>query len=150
MSVQQVDPAPQQARIPRTRPRLTPETEFFWTSGADGVLRFLRCGKCGKYDHPPTPICPFCLSRDVSPQPVSGFGTVVSFTVNHQAWNPEVPVPYSIVLVELDEQSGLRLVSNLVGEKADSPAIGMRVVVEFEQLTDEIFLPLFSAVEPEP
>ena len=99
------------------------------------------------YHHPPTPICPYCLSRDVSPQPVSGLGTVVSYTINHQAWNPEVPVPYSIVLVELDEQPGLRLVSNLVGDESDSPAIGMRVSVVFEQLTDEIFLPLFRAVE---
>lgn len=107
----------------------------------------MRCAECGKYHHPPSPICPYCLSRDVSPQPVSGLGTIVSYTINYQVWNPEVPVPYSIILVELDEQPGLRLMSNLEGQDSDSAFIGMRVSVLFEQLNDEIFLPLFQPVE---
>ena len=72
----------------RVLPRLDDENTFFWTSGADGVLRFLRCHDCHFYVHPPGPICPSCLSRDVAPETVSGRGRVETFTVNYQQWIP--------------------------------------------------------------
>ena len=56
----------------RILPRVTAVNEFFWTSGADGRLRFLRCGSCGYWIHPPGPICPVCHSMDVAPDPVAG------------------------------------------------------------------------------
>ena len=91
----------------RVQPALDDENRFFWTSGADGVLRFLRCGGCGYWLHPPLPRCPMCGSRDVSPQPVSGRGLVFSYTVNHHSWDGSTE-PYAIGLVELPEQEGLR------------------------------------------
>ena len=45
-------------------PLLDDENRFFWTSGADGRLRFLRCQACGYYLHPPLPRCPTCGSGD--------------------------------------------------------------------------------------
>ena len=68
----------------RVLPRLEPATEFFWKSGEDGQLRFLRCGDDGTYIHPPAPVCPVCLGRNLSPSVVSGRGTVATFTINHQ------------------------------------------------------------------
>ena len=75
----------------RVLPALSDENRFFWTSGADGRLRFLRCGGCGYYLHPPSPRCPRCGGAELAPDPVSGRGTVHSFTVNHQPWdgNPD-------------------------------------------------------------
>lgn len=129
---------------PRVRPVLSPESEFFWRSGADGLLRFLRCRDCSYWIHPPGPVCPECLSPKIGPEPVSGAGTIVSFTINHQAWNPAVPVPYTIILVELDEQTGLRLVSNLPGVDPDDVAIGQRVQVRFESLDEDLYVPVFT------
>ena len=37
----------------RPLPKLTPENEFFWTSGAEDVLRFQYCEGCDRYLHPP-------------------------------------------------------------------------------------------------
>ncbi len=128
---------------PRLLPSLTPQTEPFWTGGANGELRILRCETCGHWIHPPAPVCPVDLSRDVQAQPVSGRGTVHSFTVNHQPWNPEVPTPYVIVLVELEEQPGLRVLSNLVGVDPDDAAIGMPVRVRFEPAGD-LHVPVFE------
>ena len=71
----------------RVLPALDDENRFFWTSGADGRLRFLRCQSCGYYLHPPLPRCPQCGSRDLAPEAVSGRGEVFSFTVNHQSWD---------------------------------------------------------------
>ena len=48
--------------------------------------------------------------------------------------------------MELPEQDGLRLTTNLVNCELDAIEIGMRLQVTFEAVDDGIFLPLF---EPE-
>ncbi len=81
---------------------------------------------------------------------MSGQGTIHSFTVNHQQWVAGTE-PYVIVLVELDEQVGLRITANLrdldpaQSVDVDAVAIGLRVQVCFEQL-GELFIPQFSPV----
>ena len=131
----------------RPLPALEPESEHFWRACHAGRLEILRCRGCGWYVHPPRPVCPRCHGTDVAWQQVSGQATVVSFTVNHQAWFPGQEVPYVIALVELVEQVGLRLTTNLVGCAPEAARIGMAVRVVFETLSDEIALPLF---EPDP
>jgi uncharacterized OB-fold protein len=126
----------------RVLPRLDDENRFFWTSGEDGHLRFLRCNECGFYLHPPLPQCPRCASRDIAPSVVSGRGTVHSFTINHQPWDGS-PEPWPIVLIEFPEQEGLRLTSNMVGCHPDDIKIGMDVTVMFEQYED-VYFPLFT------
>ena len=126
----------------RVLPALDEENEFFWTSGKDGELRFLRCAACSYYVHPPAPICPQCLGREVVPEPVSGAATVFSFTVNHHSWDGSTE-PYVIALVELPEQEGLRLTTNIVGCEPDDVTIGMPVRVVFED-HDPIWFPLFE------
>lgn len=129
----------------RVLPALDDENRFFWTSGADGRLRFLRCQACGYYLHPPLPRCPVCGSRDVAPEVVSGLGEVFSFTVNHHSWDGGTE-PYAIGLVELPEQVGLRLTTNIVGMPADDVRVGIPVQVVFEQ-HGEVFFPLFEPVD---
>jgi len=129
----------------RLIPEVTPETEHFWRGGERGELVFLRCESCRNYIHPPSPVCPECLSRELSPEPVSGHGTVATYTVNHQPWNPSVKVPYVIALVEIDEQPSVRLMTNIVGCDPEDVHVGMRVRVKFEE-QDDVYLPLF---EPE-
>jgi uncharacterized OB-fold protein len=128
----------------RVQPVLDDENRFFWTSGEDGQLRFLRCQACGYYLHPPVPRCPQCGSRDLAPEVVSGRGEVFSFTVNHQSWDGSTE-PYAIALVALPEQEGLRLTTNIVGIAADEVHIGLPVEVTFEQ-HDLVYFPLFRPV----
>lgn len=129
----------------RLLPDVTERTRPFWTSGAEGRLVFQRCDECGYYAHPPGPRCPRCLSPSSTPSAVTGRGSVVSFTVNEQAWNPTMPPPYVIGLVELDEQQGLRLMTNLVDCAPADVRIDMRVRVVFEQHED-VWVPLFTPV----
>lgn len=128
----------------RVLPRLGPDNEFFWTSGKDGVLRFLRCGSCGQFVHPPVPRCPFCLADQLAPQAVSGRGTVHSYTVNYQEWIPGSD-PYIIGLVAIEEQPDIRLMTNLVDCEPDERLIGTAVEVVFEQ-NEDVYLPLFRPV----
>ena len=133
------EPAPPPFRV---QPALDDENRFFWTSGQDGRLRFLRCQSCGYYLHPPLPRCPACGSREVAPEAVSGRGEVFSYTVNHQSWDGATD-PYVIVLVTFPEQEGLRLTSNLTGIDPDDVRIGLPVQVVFEQ-HDLVWFPLFE------
>jgi uncharacterized OB-fold protein len=129
----------------RVLPALDDENRFFWTSGEDGRLRFLRCQSCGYYLHPPLPRCPRCGSTELEPEPVSGYGEVYSFTVNHQSWDGSTE-PYVIALVALPEQDGLRLTTNVVGCPVDDVRIGMKVKVVFEQ-HDTVWFPVFEPDE---
>ncbi len=132
----------------RVQPALDESNRFFWTSGDDGQLRFLRCQACGYYLHPPLPRCPECGSRDLAPEVVSGRGEVLSYTVNHQSWDGSTE-PYAIVLVAILEQEGLYLTTNLVGCPLDELRIGMPVQVTFEQ-HDLVWFPLFQSVTGAP
>lgn len=129
----------------RKLPLLEPETAFFWTSGADGVLRIQRCGSCTAYQHPPLPRCAKCGSEHVAPEAVSGKGRVASYTVNHERWVPGLEVPFLYAVIELDEQAELYVFTNLL-TPVDSARIGQRVSVEFQQ-HDDVWLPMFRPVE---
>jgi hypothetical protein len=131
----------------RILPRVTDQNRHFWEGGRDGKLQFLRCDKCGYYIHPPTPICPRCHSKSLSVTPVSGDAALYSYTVNHQAWMPGPELPYVVAIVELPEQEGLRLTTNLVNCDLDAIAIGMPVRVTFENHDDEVWIPLFEPAE---
>ncbi|WP_232839914.1 MULTISPECIES: Zn-ribbon domain-containing OB-fold protein [Nocardia] len=124
-------------------PRLTPETEFFWASGADGLLRIQRCPESGTWYHPPRPDCGPNGEYIPVPTPVSGLGTVFSFTVNRQPFLPSIVPPYIVAIVELDEQEGLQLMTRLVNCATGNVRIGQRVRVIFEQ-HDRIYLPFFE------
>lgn len=128
---------------PRILPQLDDDNRFFWTGGADGRLRFLRCDDCRGFVHPPRPICPYCLGEAVTPAEVPGTGTIHSYTVNHQKWHPAMQVPFVIARVEIDGAPGVILTTNIVDCEPASVDIDDRVVVRFEQ-QGEVFLPLFA------
>ncbi len=49
----------------RILPRITDRNAHFWQGGRDGELRFQRCRGCGYFLHPPSVVCPKCLSKDI-------------------------------------------------------------------------------------
>jgi uncharacterized protein len=130
--------------VPRILPRPDGPSGFFWTSGRDGLLRFLQCVDCRYLIHPPAPFCPSCHGRRTCPAVVSGRATVYSFTVNHQPWDGIGDV-YVIAVVELAEQPGLRLMSNIIDVDPSDVAVGMSVQVAFED-HDPVYLPMFRPI----
>jgi uncharacterized OB-fold protein len=128
--------------IERAAPDDDPLAHFFWTSGADGRLRILRCQECSYYIHPPTSRCPQCQSASVEPEVVSGKGSVHTYTVNEQEWIAG-QAPFVIAIVNLEEQDDLRLTTNLLDVTPADAAIGMRVEVAFLHRND-VWYPLFS------
>jgi len=131
----------------RILPEVTDRNRFFWTGGGSNELRFLRCDDCRYYIHPPTPLCPICHSKSLTPEAVSGRATLHTYTVNHQAWMPGPDLPYVVAIVELPEQVGLRLTTNLVNCAIDDVEIGMPVQVTFEARDEDVWIPLFEPSE---
>jgi uncharacterized OB-fold protein len=131
----------------RLLPAVGPDNEHFWHGGAEGELRFLRCDACREYVHPPAPVCPACLGRALTPEAVSGRAVVHTYTINHHPWIPGFDPPYVVAIVDIVEQEGLRLTTNIVGCAPEDVTIGMPVRVVFEARDEGIYLPLF---EPDP
>ncbi len=127
----------------RVLPKLTDQNEGFWTGGAEGKLHLLHCQHCSHIVHPPTPFCPACQRKDLAFEPVSGRATVLTYTLNHQPWVPAPDHPYVIAIVEIEEQEGVRLMTNIVGCSPEDVTIGMAVEVVFEQHED-VYVPLFQ------
>ena len=101
-------------------------------AAGDGSTRRIRCASSA-------------FLADVAYEQVSGEGIVYSFTINHQPWLSHLRDPYTVIVVELDEQPGLRFVSRLVETDVADVRVGLRVRVVFEPLGDGLFAPLFTA-----
>lgn len=105
-------------------------------------LQIHQCTRCGLWVSPPAADCPECAGA-LESRPVSGTGTVFTFTVNHQPFNPDVPVPYVIAIVTLDEQTDLRIAATIVGCPPDSVHVGMSVKARVAGRDDAASAPEF-------
>ncbi|ATO61968.1 Zn-ribbon domain-containing OB-fold protein [Mycobacterium avium] len=115
------------ARLARA---ITADTEFFWNGLRENKLLIQRCSGCGKLRHPPRPMCPHCRSLDWQAVESSGRGTVYSYVMPHEPKFPFFEYPYIVVLVELEE--GVRLVSNLTGIDPAEVTPGLPVEVYYQ------------------
>lgn len=127
-----------------------PDTKPFWDGCAEGRLLLQRCTVCEAFRHPPSPICPHCLSDAHAWVPANGYGLVYTFVVvreqRSRGWDKMVP--YVLAVVELEE--GPRILTNLTQVAPESVTIGMPVEVTFEELDGTTKLPLFQPREERP
>ena len=155
--------------MPVTIADLDEENHSFYSFCGQGELRLQSCSACNKLRTPPTTACPYCTSEGATWVILSGKGTVYSYGEVHHAIQSSfrTQTPYSILLVELDEQKetpgpedGLRLIGNLANtdgtlaspELVSSIGIGTRVEVVFAPIGDGIAQPLWriSKTEEQP
>ena len=106
-----------------------------------------RCAECSRWHHPMRPICPACWSWSVIPNAASGRGTVYLVTLLHQG-PPADGVdygrgPHPVVTVELDGAPGIRLISNVLDVDPARLAIGMPVVLAWDEPQPGVVLPRF-------
>ncbi|MFJ8816415.1 Zn-ribbon domain-containing OB-fold protein [Amycolatopsis thermoflava] len=130
----------------RSLPSPSAESAKLWTGGLDGQLLIHRCRACGRFFHPPGPVCWRCHSTEVGPEPASGRAAVAAFTINRQPWVPGFPPPYVVAMVELADEPDVRLVTNIVGIAPEDVRIGLEVEVFFEEWEGpdgKLALPLF-------
>ena len=128
-------------------PMADPLTQPFWDGTGEHRLLIQRCTACGTYIHLPRPVCRNCLSFDLDYAEVSGRGTLYSFTITHKVFHPYFAdqAPYVLATIELDEQSGLMFLANIVDIDHSEVRIGMELHVGFEPLGPDHTIPVFRA-----
>jgi uncharacterized OB-fold protein len=80
-------------------------------------------------------MCPVCNSFDWDFIIACGKGTVYSYGVYRHPPALGLPVPYTVLVVQLDE--GVRVIGNLVDAPPESLSIGMPVQVVFKSDQDD-------------
>jgi len=130
-------------------PLATPLTQFFWDGCRERRLMILRCQACGHFVHYPRPVCDKCRSTDLAPQQVSGQATLYAYTVTMQAFHPFFvdKLPYVLAVVELAEQKGLRITTNIVDTPEEELRCGMPVRLVWREVAPDLVLPLFTKSE---
>ena len=128
----------------RTFPRPTKISAPFWAACHERVFQMQRCGDCARFVWFPMYMCPHCGGTELNWTELSGRGTVYSrsLVINPVSAASAPPGPLMVALVELDE--GPVLMTNIVGEGAEAVAIGERVTLVFQQVSDEVTLPVFE------
>jgi uncharacterized protein len=121
-------------------------TKPFWDAAAAHRLVASRCGKCRKFRMPPTPFCPACNSQNIDWVPLSGKGTVYSYTTIYRGMVPglEKSLPYVVAVVALPDADGVRLISNLVGVPVSNVEVGAKVRVIWDDRADGVTVPRFE------
>jgi uncharacterized OB-fold protein len=128
----------------RPRPLPTEANRFYWEAAREHRLVLQRCDSCHQFQYPPDVVCVHCQSLAMTPTQVSGKGTLYSFATVGRAFHPGYAdkLPYVVALVDLDEQPGLRMLTNIVDATADQLSVGMPVEVTFED-RDTVTMPQF-------
>jgi uncharacterized OB-fold protein len=124
-------------------------TEAYWAGAARQQLVIQRCLGCRRFRHLPTSRCSNCGSGEMTFETVSGRGTIHTYAITFDARTPAFTArqPYAIVTVELDEQQGLFVLTNMPTTSLQQVAIGRRVEVYFESLAEGVWLPQFRLLE---
>lgn len=111
----------------------------FWQAAADGRLVIEVCRPAGHVLHLPRGYCHRCDTFDVEWKTVAGDATVHTFTIVEHSVDSAFPAPYTVVLVELDAEPGVRFVSSLPG-RVDLE-VGQRMVIRFDEIVDGVTVP---------
>jgi len=120
----------------------------YWLAAARHVLTLPRCAQCRAFSLPPEVICPHCHSTQPAFrfEPVSGRGTVRTWTVIRQSFLAGFEVPFVLVDVQLDEHPHIRMLGRLLDGPQESIALGDAVTVAFEDLGPDCAVPAFRLV----
>lgn len=127
----------------RFLPDLTDLNRSYWTGGLEGKLLLMRCERCATWVNPPETATCACGGALV-PAESCGTGTVFTFSVNHHPYNPAVPNPYVVAIVEMDDQPNVRVFTNIIDCEPEQVSVGMPVEVRFED-HGERAVPVFVA-----
>ena len=122
------------AEFQHPKPAANWETRAYWEGCGRHELVLQRCRQCQTVQHRPRAVCAGCLGNDIEHFVASGRGSVYTYTITHQNGVPPFrdALPYVLAYVDLEE--GPRLMTNIVDCEPGQVAIGMPVVVDFQDV----------------
>lgn len=107
--------------------RNDPDSTGFFEAATRGELVVRFCRSCAEVIHLPRAYCHACGNWDTEFRPVEGRGRLYSWTVVRHADHPAFPVPYTVVLVELEAYPSVRFAGRLPGAPMLETGMAMRV-----------------------
>lgn len=110
----------------------------YWNGLVEERLRVQRCVGCGTWQFGPEWLCHCCHRFDPDWIDVAPRGRIYSW---ERVWHPSHRAlkshgPYLVVLVELPDAGGVRMIGNLLGDPMQEVAIGASVQGVFEHHAD--------------
>lgn len=120
------------------------DTAGFFHGAAEGVLSLRQCSDCGLFLHMPRAYCYRCGGWNTQWTTVAGRGSLYSWTVVEHQVHPAYRAPYTLVLVDVTDAPGVRLVGRLDGRP--ELAAGQQMQVRFEELDSGAVLPNWEPV----
>jgi uncharacterized OB-fold protein len=110
----------------------------FWTGLREGLLKVQRNPRTGVYQFPPQWIAHDTQTFELDWVEVEPKGVIYSWT---RVWHPVHPslrdaCPYIVVVVELPDAGGVRMLGNLLGDPRQEVEIGAPVEAVFEHHQD--------------
>lgn len=124
-------------------PDPAPETAPFWSAAAEQRFLLHHCPGCGAWLHPQSDFCP-CGAGALEWRQASGLATLVSYTVVRHTPVPALDVPFTLVLVRLDE--GPQFIASLPGDH-HGLRVGMPMRVTYDRVGSATTLPRFVPAE---
>lgn len=105
-----------------TEPAVT--LKGFFEQVRDGRLTGIKCGGCGEVAIPPKQFCASCGTRAWQPVPLSGDGTLASYTIIRVApARHAADAPYAVGVVKLRE--GPSIFGRIVDVPFEKLAVGL-------------------------
>jgi uncharacterized OB-fold protein len=123
-------------------PQKQPENAPLWEGLTQREFRAPRCNNCGAWNWVPYPACRECLSEDLTWTPLSGNGTLFTYTIVHRGLGAfHKDVPYVVALVEMELPPGGKraviVLGNIVGVPHDDLHVGMPLKMTFKDIEGE-------------
>ena len=125
------------------------DSAAYWRSVRDRALQVPYCLGCQQAFFYPRSVCPRCGSSQIEWRKASGYGVIYSYTVVRRAPSPAFAdaVPYVVALADLDE--GCRITARVCAEDTQHLVVGARVVIDYEDVTDTVTLPVLRLADRE-
>jgi uncharacterized OB-fold protein len=127
----------------RKEPPVSDESRPFWDATREQRFVLPWCRDCDAPIWYPRTFCPACRGDSIDWRDDPGTGIVHAASVHRRPGPGRVAEdgPYVVVLVDLD--TGVRMMSNVVECHPETVTVGMRVELVWEPLSDGRHLPVF-------
>ena len=123
--------------MPKSVPVPMELSKPFWDACDQQRLVMQNCSVCNRMQYPPEPTCRQCGSSErLEWRPVSGRGKIHGYCVMYQSRIKllQAGQPFNIVVIELEEDPAIKLLSHLPGRAADDVPVGAPVEAIFVEV----------------
>ena len=125
----------------------SPDAQPYWDGMHTGQLLVQRCSGCGALRHYPRPMCRHCHVFEHSWLPLSGRGTVHSWTSPQRSALPDLAGAGPFTVLTVDMAEGVRLLGALAsGQAPGRVAMGAAVQASITLGATGVLQPVFSWV----